>query len=225
MTTTAWVKTLLLAAMGYCATASAATPVIQLDFTGIANGEEVREFYNGGTDSAGNSGINYGVSFKEGLIGLDSTDPLAEFSGEPTKPSILASYRRSAYINIANGFGTGLAFYYTNGDFEDSVNGTINIYEGENLEGALLGTLTLDKLETGTDDSRPYINWKMAAISFTGVAKSIGIMGTALDLGFDNLTLGALDANIPAVPEPASILQLLFGIGVITALRRRIGKN
>jgi hypothetical protein len=222
MSTTAWVKTLLLTGICYSASVSATTSVIQLDFTGIANLEEVGEFYNGGTDGAGNMGTNYGVSFKGALIGLDVNDPLAPFSGEPTTPGIFTLFSTSAYINVANGFGTGLAFYYSTADYDPIV----NIYSGLDMQGSLLGTLTLDALGAGPDPQRPYSNWKMAVISFNGIAKSIGITAEeAEEVSFDNLTFGGLDANIPVVPEPSSVLQLLFGMGVIAVIRRRIAKH
>lgn len=38
-----------------------------LDFAGVGNGADVLEFYNGGTDSMGNRGTNYGVSFSNAV--------------------------------------------------------------------------------------------------------------------------------------------------------------
>jgi hypothetical protein len=52
-----------LAATGLAAAivAPAAADPIVLDFEGIGNQAAINNFYNGGTDSLGNSGVNYGV--------------------------------------------------------------------------------------------------------------------------------------------------------------------
>ena len=41
---------------------------ILLDFNGVGNGAAVNDYYNGGTDSLGNTGINYGIHFASGVV-------------------------------------------------------------------------------------------------------------------------------------------------------------
>jgi hypothetical protein len=45
-----------------------ASASVLLDFTGVGNGASVNDFYNGGTDSMGNSGVNYGIHFSGGSV-------------------------------------------------------------------------------------------------------------------------------------------------------------
>src|SRR5258706_14418209 len=48
--------------------------VITLTFEGVADKASVNDFYNGGTDSAGNSGVNYGINFSSNSLGLIAFD-------------------------------------------------------------------------------------------------------------------------------------------------------
>ena len=54
--------------------ASATSAVVTLDFEGVGNQASVNDFYNGGTDSAGNSGVNYGVAFNSNALGIIDED-------------------------------------------------------------------------------------------------------------------------------------------------------
>ena len=51
-----------------CSSAFAA-PIV-LTFEGVGNSAEILNFYNGGTDSAGNSGANYGIAFGRNSLGI-----------------------------------------------------------------------------------------------------------------------------------------------------------
>jgi hypothetical protein len=61
-------KTVALCAFGICMVAGNANASILLNFDGVGNGAQVLDFYNGGTDSQGNSGINYGIHFSGGTV-------------------------------------------------------------------------------------------------------------------------------------------------------------
>lgn len=58
-------KAIVLACAILAGNASAA---VLIDFEGIAAGASVNDYYNGGTDSLGNTGTNYGVRFSGGEI-------------------------------------------------------------------------------------------------------------------------------------------------------------
>lgn len=221
MQTSAWLRTLLVSALAYSTAASAATSVIQLDFSGVGNRAEIKTFYSGGSDSQENTGVNYGVSFSDSALGLSDIDPDANFAGEPSPHNIMFFLSGSAYLNMPEGFTQGFSFYYSTIDFT----GQVDIYDGLNATGTRLGSLTLDALGEGPVLDRPYSNWKIAALSFSGTAKSVNFSGTVNEVGFDNITLGSLDPSIPAVPEASSAAQLLLGLGVIALLRRRYGKT
>ena len=57
-----------------CTTAMLVTGICQattvLTFEGVGDQAAVNDFYNGGTDSAGNSGPNYGINFSSTSLGL-----------------------------------------------------------------------------------------------------------------------------------------------------------
>lgn len=58
-------KALMLACAVLASNASAS---ILIDFNGVGNGAAVNDYYNGGTDSLGNTGINYGIRFSGGVV-------------------------------------------------------------------------------------------------------------------------------------------------------------
>jgi hypothetical protein len=218
MNTTTWVRILLSTTLGYAAAASASTSIIQMDFSGVGT-EDILDYYNGNTDGVGPSGANFGVLFGGGLVGALNNEAGALFAGEPTPPSIAVMTERTALIQVASGFTQGLSFYYTNVDEPAFV----NIYEGLDASGNRLGRLKLDKLGEGPVFDRPYSNWRPVSISFTGVAKSITFDSPkGNELGFDNLTLGSLNPHIPAVPEPSTAVQLVFGAALLAFVRRRL---
>lgn len=75
---------------GLVYSASAAAVVITLDFEGIGDQASIDNFYNGGTDSLGNSGTNYGVAFGSntlGIIDADAVAPATLATNPPRTPS------------------------------------------------------------------------------------------------------------------------------------------
>ena len=56
------------------ATGPVAASVIVLDFEGAGNGAQLLNYYNGGTDSLGNSGTNYGIAFGSNALSLVDVD-------------------------------------------------------------------------------------------------------------------------------------------------------
>ncbi|HMY39887.1 MAG TPA: hypothetical protein PK011_11230 [Marinagarivorans sp.] len=199
MKTSTWLRTLFISTLAYSTVASAATSVIQLDFTGVGSRAAVKSFYSGGADSDGNSGVNYGVTFSENALSLSDIDPDANFAGEPSPHNIMFFLSGPAYLSIPEGFSQGFSFYYSTLDFT----GQVDIYDGVDATGNVLGSLTLDALGEGPVLDRPYSNWKIAALNFTGVAKSVNFSGTVNEVGFDNITLGSID------PPYLNLLALL----------------
>lgn len=59
-------KTVVGAAIACAFISNVAQAAIFIDFNGSANGALIQDFYNGGTDSFGNRGINYGLTFAPG---------------------------------------------------------------------------------------------------------------------------------------------------------------
>jgi len=207
-----WTLGLLLLASA-ARVAEAAT--IVLDFEGVGDLAAVNDFYNGGTDSAGNSGSNFGISFSENSLGLIDSDAggFGNFANEPSPDTILFFLGGgAATMNVAAGFSTSFSFYYT------SVNdpGIVTVYDGLNGTGNVLATLNLPYLG-GACFGDPYgtnCNWSTVGVTFNGTARSVDFGGAADHIGFDNITLGSM-ASVPIPPAAwllGSALVGLFGL-------------
>jgi len=210
-----------------CAPQAAAGSVIVLDFEGVGNQVSVGEFYNGGTDGAGNSGTNYGISFSPTSLGIIDADAGGggNFANEPSPSTVLFFLSGgAATMNYAAGFETGFSFFYSS---SASLGGTINVYEGLNATGALLASLTLTPNGgtcSGDPNGFPFCTWTNIGVGFSGVARSVDFGGTANQIAFDNITLGSTTAGGGgnAVPEPGTWAMMLLGFGAIGfTLRRR----
>jgi PEP-CTERM motif len=205
--------------------APASAVVIQLDFEGVGNNCNINNFYNGGTDSCGNSGTNFGVGFGSNALGLVDADAggSGNFGNEPTPDTIMFFLTGTAVLNYAPGFTDGFSFFYTSTTFP----GTVSVWSGLNATGVLLGTIDLDALGAGPGDPNgTFSNWEIGALAFDGTAMSIDFGGTVNQIGFDNITFGSTDPRPGnGVPEPATLALLgiaLAGLGF--AGRRRTKK-
>lgn len=202
----------LAATLGVASTASA---TILLDFEGLGSQASINNFYNGGTDSAGNSGTNYGIQFGSNALALVEQDPSANFSNEPSPNTIMFFLTGSAVLNYAPGFDTGFSFYYSTVSFP----AVVNVYDGLNATGNLIGSINLNALGAGPDPLNPFSNWAIGALSFSGLARSIDFGGTVNQVGFDNITFGSTNPN--RVPEPGTLALLGLGLAGVGLSRRR----
>ena len=121
----------------------------------------------------------------------------------------------SAILNYAPGFDTGFSFWYSTVGFS----GSVMVYDGLNATGNLLGTIDLAALGAGPSPSNPFSNWAIGSLPFTGVAKSINFGGTVNQVGYDNITFGAVTPTT-TTPEPSTLTLLAIGIGLVGSARR-----
>ncbi len=226
------------AALVFSALSSAGTAV--LTFEGMLDQEDVLDYYNGGTssgvfDPASNttggagSGTNYGISFGVGgTVTVDSDvapiDPIFPNNGNianaPSGAGVLFFYNApDAVMNVAAGF-TALSFYYS----LSGAGGFVNIWDGLNATGNLLGTLYLQENFDGNacagDPTGSFCNWTLLAVPFTGVAMSADFTGLAASfVAFDNMAVTIPTFGV--VAEPGSLALWAVALGALAAARRK----
>lgn len=200
-----------------------------LNFEGVGDSARVNNFYSGGTDSAGNSGPNYGVSFTGGLVFSPNTLTADTFQGaidsdaggsylfanEPS-PNTAAILPASifAIMNVPGGF-TSLSFYYS------GFGGTATVFDAPGGTGNVLGALSFGSNFAANCSGDPtgdqFCRFDPVTVTFSGTGRSARFQGS-LDY-YDDLSLGL----ISPVPEPASWSMILLGFGALgIAIRRRI---
>lgn len=213
-----------MAALTLAATTAAHATTVVLDFEGIGNAASVNDFYNGGTDSVGNSGVNYGINFSSQSLGLIDSDAggTGNFANEPSASTIVFFLAGgAATMNVAAGFDTGFSFFYS---AFPSANAFVNVYSGLNGAGTILATLNLtaNSSDGGCvgDPNGDACHWDAIGVPFAGTAHSVDFGGLADQAGFDNITLGSEIAG--GVPEPSTWALLIGGFGLAgVSLRRR----
>lgn len=193
-----------------------------LTFEGAGSNASFDNFYNGGTDSQGHSGFNYGVSFAPGAYASIDSDAggAGSFANEPSPSTVLYfGDLGSIILNAKSGFTSSVSFYYSTADAAAAY-----VFDGLNLSGNLLGSVNLSaQFNTGCagDPNNSFCNWTQASISFAGTGRSVFLTGIANHIAYDDVSFRDLN---PAggVPEPASWALLVAGFGLTgMALRRR----
>jgi len=101
-------------------------------------------------------------------------------------------------MNVAAGFDTRLAFHYAAGEA-----GFVNVYDDVNGAGKLLASVNLGvNVDSCLDLNNLFCNFEHVEMLFAGSGRSVAFGVTAGWLAFDDITLGALDAEPAPVPEP-----------------------
>jgi hypothetical protein len=190
---------------------------IVLDFEGVGNTAQVLDFYNGGTDSLGNSGVNYGASFGSASLGLIDSDSggTGNFANEPSAKTVMYFLTGTLILNYAAGFDTGFSFFYSS-----DTAAIVKVYDGLNGSGNLLGSINLtaqfsDNACVG-DPSGSFCTWTAAGVNFGGIAKSIDFGGATGNTAYDNVTFGSATPGAVPLPTAAWLFgSALLGLGVV----------
>lgn len=209
-------------ALAFALMAGSASASVFIDFEGIGAGASVNDYYNGGTDSLGNSGVNYGIRFNGGTVRYDSLGAHIEgFFSVTFAPNLVpADPGRDTY---------GLSFLATRWDIDG---GNSWVYSGGNRTDAIYVQGVDNPLCTTKEDclSRglSYIPNSTLFGFFTGIfADTTRIefnVNAADDLFFGATMAPVFRRDVPdvaqgTVPEPGSLA--LLGLGALGMFLRR----
>jgi hypothetical protein len=210
--------------LGLLVPATAAAAPIVLTFEGVGNLASVLAFYDGGTDSAGNTGPDIGVAFLPGALGIIDSDQggTGNIANEPSGRTVLFFQDiDAAVMTVAAGFDAGFSFYYS-GNIRRGA-GTVAVFDGEAGSGNVLASATLDVTATPTGGCRggdpfgDYSCWRAVGLPFDGLARSVVFGGAANYIAFDNVTFGAAAPfGSSDVPEPGAAWLAVLGAGMLT---------
>lgn len=189
----------------------------------------VGDFYNGGTSSAGTSGVNHGVTFSSNALGLclsafgmtqyECSNSSRGGQGDPNSQQggLYFDHAGPAYINMASGFQTGFSFFYASySPF------SVNVWDGLSGTGTLLGTIALPTHEVGCASyGAGLCPFNAAGLNFAGTAKSVTFTGVNDEKVLDDVTFGSAIPGAQVVPEPATIALLAAGLTATAAVARR----
>ena len=171
----------------------------------------INTHYAGGTDSAGVSGANLGVSFGGDAVAVQNDALGPYFSNAPSVLGVMAPVGPDAFMNVPVGF-TDLSFFYSS---NAAVVDGVKVWSGLGGTGTLLASLSLANNAQFRCSSAPFCRFDNLSTTFSGVARSVGFGDAANVAGFDNV-------SITAVPEPTTLVLMALGLaGVVGFARRR----
>jgi hypothetical protein len=184
--------------LALCTALPASAGTVIINFEGLANGDGVSGYYNGGTSDFGASGPNLGVSF--------SAVRAKPAPGAASPPNVGFTTTPNAVINTSFGF-TSFSFASS---FQQP--GSVRVYSGTNGTGSLLGLL--NGVLGGP------VSFSTFDVPFAGTAHSVQLVTTPLAANFDDFRFGAVDV-VAGVPEPATWAMMLGGFGLVGSAMRR----
>lgn len=191
----------------------------------------VQNAYNGGTDSQGFSGPNFGITFSDNaqVICLNTPDGSCSNTsrggvGDPNsqKGGLFFLSGDQTFMNVNDGFTSGFSFNYS----AISDPGSVSVFSGFDGTGSLLATLSIPTTMSGapgTDCSGSgFCPFSPDGINFAGLAHSVSFAGSANQIVFDDVTFGSSTPGV--VPLPSSLPMFgaaLLALGAVGYGRKR----
>ncbi len=212
--------------------------VIVLDFEDLAdyphsNNVMVESFYDGGQSSAGYSGTDFGVGFSDNALNICLNTPGTSCSntsrgglGDPDSQegALFFLSGSETFMNVADGFDTGISFYYS----AINQSGSMSVFDGLDGTGNLLATIDLALTSSNCDIefNAGFCPFQEFGLAFEGTAKSVSFAGVANQIVFDDVTFGSVIPGVgtgisTSIPEPSSIAILALGLMGISSRRLR----
>lgn len=213
-------KLLAVAIATVCLAGSAQAQVLTFEGIHAGGGDSaVGNFYNGG------GGPNYGIEFFGNARAITSfvgeCGGTGNFALQPSGCGILYFAEGAATgMNRAAGFTTGFSLFYAS----LYTAGSIEVYEGLNGTGTLLGSVALPANGSGTSNpacsGMEFCPWVASGLTFAGSAKSVLFSGGASFIGFDDVTFGSSTPG-NEVPEPSTYVLMAAGLAGLGVVARR----
>jgi len=186
--------------------ASVLADEVFLDFEGLADSAEISDFYNGGTDSEGASGTDYGVAFGSSLIAKIDSDSggTGNFANEPSPDTILVLGAAETLIDVESGFDTRVSFRYSS-----STSVLVEAWSKLGGTGEVLASLSFSSNYNDNscvgDPEGVFCNWSLFSMSIPSEVQSIKFTATTAGAsGIDDLQFADVK---PA--RRSSIIKLL----------------
>lgn len=189
-----------------------------LNFEGATSFGFVENFYNGGTDSHGASGVDYGAIFSSsGIAIVDDSLNLFRFSNQPSGVTVLFGDAAPVVLNVAAGFTGQVSFFYSQktNPVSPAPLTTVTVFDGLNGTGNIVGSASFSP---NSNTNLGFDTWNLSAVGVIGTGKSVSFGHNGGFIAYDDIT-------ITAVPEPTTAMLLALGIAGLTLNARRQHKG
>lgn len=204
-------KTLTAMALAAALPFAAQAADVTLTFEGATSFASIAGYYNGGTDTAGATGPDFGIGFSSGALALQNDVLGPYFSNAPSPGTVMFTPAAAAVMNVAAGFSGRLDFFYAS---ERSALNLVTVWSGLNATGTLLASASLfGNAALGCSDS-PYCRFDLTSVQFAGIGQSVSFGSNNGSVAYDNIT-------VSVVPEPGIAAMMLAGLAAVGFVARR----